>query len=340
MAFTAKKKPNKPVSYAEAAKTAVGKKSFFDSAVCNLTLPLNVPHKHIPNTNEAFSFFVDLNSTNATKEEVAKAITVEGILRVNVRNDLRVVEFICRDEETLETALGATFRVPGKKPFVAIVPRHRCNKYILVKLSNVPIEEEEGLKTKLEEHWCQFGRVVSIAPYKFPGKEWLTKRWDLVVQLKAEEKKLVAPTVFKVSEQQVIASWPKSAKTCLGCKATGHSTSLCPRRNPKSKKVGESVNPLQKIGKGGQSQKGKEKESEVSTGPSEKVKASTPATRTTPATTATGSASGKAIQPPKPSEGGAPENAAAKSSAMEDITPFGPELLQGTSVFVANPVER
>ena len=58
MASTAKKKPKKPasLSYAEAAKTAVGKKGFFDSAVCNLQLPPNVPHKRIPNTNEAFSF--------------------------------------------------------------------------------------------------------------------------------------------------------------------------------------------------------------------------------------------------------------------------------------------
>ena len=74
MASTAKKKPKKVASYAEVAKTAVGKKSFFDSAVCNLTLPPNVPHKRIPNTNEAFSFFVDLNSTNATEEEVAKKL--------------------------------------------------------------------------------------------------------------------------------------------------------------------------------------------------------------------------------------------------------------------------
>src|SRR6185312_8949160 len=124
----------------------------------------------------------------------------------------------------------------------------------------------------------------------------------------------MTPTVFKIREQEVVASWPGSAKTCLGCKTTGHSTSLCPRRNPKMKKVGESVNPLQKIGKGGQSRKGKEKESEVSTGSSEKMKAPAPATRTTPATIASGSASGKAIQPPKPPGSGAP-----KKSRSNDI---------------------
>ena len=207
MASTAKKKPKKLVSYAEAAKTAVGKKSFFDSAVCDLQLPPNVPHKRIPNTNEAFSFFIDLNSTNATEEEVAKAINIKGILGANVRSDLKVVEFVCRDEDVFEAALGTAFRVPGKKPFVAIVPRHKCNKYVLVKLSNVPIMEEEGLKAKLEEQWSQFGRVVGIAPYKFPGKEWLTKRWDLVIQLKPQEKKLAAPTVFTIGDNKVIASW-------------------------------------------------------------------------------------------------------------------------------------
>src|SRR6185312_13769411 len=150
----------------------------------------------------------------------------------------------------------------------------------------------------------------------------------------------MTPTVFKIREQEVVASWPGSAKTCLGCKTTGHSTSLCPRRNPKMKKVGESVNPLQKIGKGGQSRKGKEKESEVSTGSSEKMKAPAPATRTTPATIASGSASGKAIQPPKPPGSGAPKKAAATTSAMEEDNPFGPGLLSGTSTDTAIPVER
>ena len=106
------------------------------------------------------------------------------------------------------------------------------------------------------------------------------------------------------------------------------------------KKVGESANPLQKIGKGGQSRKGKEKESEVSTGSSEKMKAPAPATRTTPATIASGSASGKAIQPPKPPGSGAPKKAAATTSAMEEDNPFGPGLLSGTSTDTAIPVER
>jgi len=117
MASKAKNASRKVPSYAEVTKAAVEKKSFFESAACNLNLPLNVPHKRIPNTNEEFSFFVDLNSTNATEEEVAKAITVKGILGVSHRGDLKVVEFVCKDGETVETALGMTFQVKGKKPF-------------------------------------------------------------------------------------------------------------------------------------------------------------------------------------------------------------------------------
>jgi|SRR6185312_9317561 len=207
MATRARKKLKTAASYAEVAKTAVGKKAFFDSAVCKLTLPPNVPHKRIPNTTEAYSFFVDLNSTNATEEEVAHAININGILGANVRNDLRVVEFVCKDEAALDAALEREFTVQGKNPFVAIIPRHKCSKFVLVKMSNVPIAEETGLKKSLEEHWGQYGRIVGLAPYKFPGKEWLTKRWDLVIQLKAEEKKLMAPTVFKIREQEVVASW-------------------------------------------------------------------------------------------------------------------------------------
>ena len=326
MASKAKKTYKKVPSYAEVTKTAVEKKTFFESAVCNLTLPPNVPHKRIPNTNEEFSFFIDLNSTNATEEEVAKAITINGILGVGPRSDLKVVEFICKDEETVEVALGMTFQVKGKKPFVAIIPRHKCNKYILVKLSNVPIAEEEWLKTKLEEHWSQYGRIIGIAPYKFPGKEWLTKRWDLVIQLKAREKKLAAQTVFTIGEnkQSIVASWPGAAKTCLVCKLAGHSTSLCPQRNLKSKKVGASANPRQLISKGGQSQKKEEKGPKVSMGPSEKQKAPPSIAPAMLIPDPDGATFQAMLLAPKPCP------AAATTSAMEGVYPFNPELLQGT----------
>ena len=127
MASMAKKPPKKVLSYAEITKKTVEKKSFFESAVCNIALPANAPHKHIPNTNEKFSFFVDLSSTNATEEEVANALPTKDIIGVNVRSDLRVVECICKDEEAFEEAIARTYDVKGKKSFVAIIPRHKVN---------------------------------------------------------------------------------------------------------------------------------------------------------------------------------------------------------------------
>src|SRR5437016_14272485 len=113
MASTASKAPiNK--SFAEVAKGTVEKLNFFDSAVSDIKLPPSYPHKRIPNTKEHFSFFVDLQSTDATQTEVADTMPTSGIIGVNPRRSLQVVEFVCEDEDTQKAMLETTFHVEGK----------------------------------------------------------------------------------------------------------------------------------------------------------------------------------------------------------------------------------
>jgi len=289
MASTASKAPiNK--SFAEVAKGTVEKPDFFDSAVSDIKLPPSYPHKRIPNTKERFSFFVDLQSTDATQTEVADAMPTSGIIGVNPRRSLQVVEFVCEDEDTQKAMLETTFHVEGKRSFLAIMPRHLLAPTVLVKLSNVPYGREGTIKQAIRTHWNSYGRILDISPCKYPGKPWLTKRWDILIQLSNGLKKLTAPVVFQLNgyDDTIVCSWRGSKKACLKCKCAGHSTSFCPGVAPK---VGETVNPHQKIDNNGQSEKGKTKGPEISSGFSVEVPI-TPAAAQPPITATTSTAAG------------------------------------------------
>src|SRR5438128_9246709 len=183
---------------------------------------------------------------------------VDSIVGVNYHRNLKVVEFVCTDAAAQEAVLKTTFTVDGKKPFVAIKPRHLINPTVMVKMSNVPYGNEGKLRQAISDHWTTYGTILDISPLRFPGKPWLTKRWDVLIQLEAGQKKLDSPVVFKLDgfNDTVVCSWRNSKKACLRCKTAGHSTSNCPGS---ALKVGETANPRQKIAQVEQAGKGKEK---------------------------------------------------------------------------------
>src|SRR5438128_6271943 len=127
------------------------------------------------------------------------------------------------------------------------------NKTVLVRIANALFSTQETLTKLLTAHWTQYGKVLGIAPYQFPGKPWLTKRWDILIMLNDGEKNLNAPSTFLLQgfQETVVCSWPRSQKACLRCKISSHSTSSCAtfKNSKKSEKVGASANPLQKIGR-------------------------------------------------------------------------------------------
>ena len=76
-------------------------------------------------------------------------------------------------------------------------------------MANVPLGKEEVLGEALATHWAQYGKVLDLAPYKFPGKPWLLKRWDVLLQLNDGETKLKAPVVFNLEGflDTMVCSW-------------------------------------------------------------------------------------------------------------------------------------
>src|SRR5438128_6097660 len=139
MADRAKNTAKKKKTYASAVVGIEEKNDFFTLAECNLKRPPGQPNGRIPNTTETNSFFVDLKSTDASNEEVLNAINTAGIVGANVRDDLWVIEFICKDEAAVKMAMKTPFTVEGKKPFEAILPRYKANTHVLIKMTNVPV---------------------------------------------------------------------------------------------------------------------------------------------------------------------------------------------------------
>ena len=236
MASTAKNASRKVRTYASAVAGVTEKSIFSSLAKCTLKSPRHMPHARIPNTTEQHSFFIDLKSTDASEEEVLAALTLDGIVGAHSRDDLWVVELICESDAVVEAAMNTVFTIEGKKPVEAIWPRHKTNKHSVIKIANVPIGNRQELSEKLSHYWSQYGTVIDAAPYMFPGKPWLTKRWDVLLQLNEGDKKLNAPPVFQIDSytDTLVCSWSGAKKACLRCKCAGHSTSKCPANKPKN----------------------------------------------------------------------------------------------------------
>src|SRR5438128_4157499 len=118
-----------------------------------------------------------------------------------------VIEFAC-DERTVEDIKTTPFIVPNmQKTFYGILPQHKVDHIVLVRMSNIPIMTEKTLHLLLTTHWEQFGTIIGLAPHKFRGKSWVTKQWDLLLLL-PKDSKLKAPVTFKIQDDNpVICSW-------------------------------------------------------------------------------------------------------------------------------------
>src|SRR5438128_1160486 len=168
-----------------------------------------MPHARIPNTDEKHSFFIDLKSTDASEEEVLAAITLDGIVGVHSRDDRWVVEFMCKNDAVVEAAIKTPFLIKDRKPVEAIWPRHKTNKHVVIKVANVPILSYAELIERIHHQWKQYGTVIDARPYTFPGKPWLTKRWDVLLQLPERVNKLDASPVFQFDgyTDVMVCSW-------------------------------------------------------------------------------------------------------------------------------------
>src|SRR5438128_8946723 len=158
MAAPAAKKRKKPKSYASAVRGVEERNDFFTLAECKLRRPGNMPNGRIPNTTEANSFFVDLKSTDATNAEVLAAIDTAGIIGAIVRDDLWVIEFVCKNDDALESALETVFIPENKQPFMAIIPHHKTNKNLLIKIANMPFGHENELRNELVNYCASYGQ--------------------------------------------------------------------------------------------------------------------------------------------------------------------------------------
>jgi hypothetical protein len=243
MAKKAKAKPKARKSFAEVAG-GVKSPSVFAKTTCTLKVPPTYPNRRIPSTKEESSMFIDLKSTDASDQQIADILMqFENICGVNYRDDLRTVEVIFTTIEARNKYAGNAIGIPGKKPVAMILPREQQRTILYVRMANLPYGDEENIKEVIGGYWEQYGRVLDCAPHKVYGK-WLTRRWDLLLELK-EGKKLDAPVAFELLGRPIVAAWPSSLPSCLICNTAGHNAKKCPEKIPKA---GGASDPVNKVG--------------------------------------------------------------------------------------------
>jgi hypothetical protein len=187
--------------------------------------------KKTPPPSGRFPIFYDLSSSQASQEEIAEVLP-PGILGLVWREDMDILEVDVLTEDEQNTLLSSPLTFSQHSPLTLLPSKVNLPWFVLVKLANVPIAAASTLEVMLRRHWETFGKVVALGPHRIPGKPWLTRRWDVVLEL-APSSSFTPPTIFEIFGQKVLAWWPRAPETCLTCKTVGHTSSGCPRRKQK-----------------------------------------------------------------------------------------------------------
>jgi len=219
-----------------------GVKTPFAQTECDLKIPSGHPGRKIPATEEENSFFINLESGNATDIEVFTALQrYKQIRTVLYRDDLRVVECICRTKKEREAFLENVIPIPNKEPIKPIKPRHLVPRLLYIRLANLPVDTVEStVGEAIIDYWSKYGDVVDAAPHTIKGTHWNTRRWDLLLAIEQPAQKLEAPVAFNLLGRKIVAAWPGSPPSCLACQSAGHQAKKCPLRKSKA---GEAFDP-------------------------------------------------------------------------------------------------
>src|SRR5437660_7942326 len=222
-------------TFAWAAATAVPTPSPFAQTECVVSLEKHLPKVKLPRPAGLYPVFYDLRSTTASQEAIIDVLP-NDLLGCVFREDIHLVEMDCISVESQEELLAKNLDIPDHTPLIPIPPQTDLPNYTLVKLSNVPVHSVAVMELILHKQFEAHSEIVEIGPHWIANRQWITRRWDLVIKLPSD-RQLEAPTLFDVFSEKVHAWWIRSPKTCLTCKTVGHLSSslLCPRRRIKKK---------------------------------------------------------------------------------------------------------
>ena len=217
-------------TFAQAAATAVASTSPFTQTECVVSLEKHLPKVKLPRPAGLHPVFYDLCSTTASEEAIINVLP-NDLLGCVFHSDIHLVEMDCISAESQEELLAKNLDIPDHPPLVPIPPQHDLPNYTLVKLSNVPVRSVAVMELILRKQFAEHGEIIKIGPHRIAKRQWITRRWDLVIKLPSDHQ-LEAPMLFEVFGEKVHAWWIHSPKTCLTCKTVGHlsSSPLCPRR--------------------------------------------------------------------------------------------------------------
>src|SRR5438128_9083904 len=189
------------LTYSQAAANAVATPSPFARTECDVSLEKHLPTIRLPKPAGLYPVFFDLCSTTASSEDILNALPV-SLLGCVFRDDKHIVEMDCMSADEQTSLLAQPLTIPGHTPLTPLPPQSTLPRYTLVKLSNVPVRTVTVLQTLIRNQFKANGEIVEIGPHRIATRQWITRRWDLVIKTPADET-LEAPTPFELFGETV-----------------------------------------------------------------------------------------------------------------------------------------
>ncbi|CAG8574106.1 4596_t:CDS:2 [Paraglomus brasilianum] len=182
-----------------------------------LSYDAQVSNREVPKTDLINSLFFDLCNLQVTEEQLFEAIQ-DDIMGIAYRQESGFLEVTLTDQDAIKSYFTEGLKI-ADTPIIPLPPRDLNPRILRIKLANVPMHVSKAcLEQDIKNYWGQFTCIKAIAPYTYKGTAILTRRWDLIVQLKPEANVLEAPVVWEYQESKVLATW-------RGAPASHHVTS-------------------------------------------------------------------------------------------------------------------
>ncbi|CAG8481190.1 2672_t:CDS:2 [Paraglomus occultum] len=179
-----------------------------------------------PDTSSPNSLFIDRKANNISDNAI-KSYFRNDLLGVAFFPADRFLQLTFKDANTYEKYLSLSSVIINDKRIYFTPPKSVPRRSIVVHLHGLPIMPRDTITNAITNALSPHCTVKEIAPVLISDTDFLTPKWDAVVELIPDKK---IPVHLTILNSSIALTFLNSASICLYCHKQDHMNSNCPLR--------------------------------------------------------------------------------------------------------------
>jgi hypothetical protein len=218
---------SKQISYALAAKYALGKPTFNSDEGFG-------PAYQSKNKNtliyciDSITEVPDNQVVSSVNLQIGKAL--HGLHMKYTKAKRSHLELVFVSEEAVDNWVGQPITIAGRN-FKGFRPSNSSRTFLSVSLSGTPIGDRLEVSADIQSTFSKYGKITSIRPKLWEGTSLCSDKWSISFETTslADPAELTSklPRTVKIGEHKIFVTWRAAPPYCNFCRKTGHKKSDC-----------------------------------------------------------------------------------------------------------------